>query len=208
MKAFLVAAAALFCLAGCDGLPVPAEKSAEYRPQEAGTVDHAMCLLGFKAIELHELMTGHHLVDVELNGRQATFVLDTGANATVLHAQHAPEFGLDRIAAPAAAVGLGGAMKAGQARVESLRIGAVPIRQSRIMTADLSQLTKLLGPLAGRKIYGIVGQDVMSEHRAVIDVARPILYLIEADQDPAPVPAERCTGKPARAGKNRQGADT
>jgi hypothetical protein len=36
----------------------------------------------------------------------------------------------------------------------------------------------------------------MTEHRAVIDVARPILYLIEADEDPAP----RGFGKVRRAG--------
>lgn len=194
MKALLAAACAMIALTGCEELRPAAVKSVEYRPQEAGTVDHAMCLLGFTGVGLRELATGHHLVEARLNGRDATFVLDTGANATVLHAGHAAAFGLSKsLSIPVSAVGLGGAMKASQARLDTLSIGSVPIRRSRIMVADLSQLTNLLGPMSGGTIHGIIGQDVMKEHRAVIDVARPILYLIEGDQEPAPVPAERCT---------------
>ena len=168
--------------------------SPEYRPEEAGTVDHALCLLGFEAVPLSELITGHHLVEVTLNGRPARFVLDTGANATVLHTAHAEAFGIAEEGRPAGAVGLGGAMEATSARIDEFRIGPVPIRQDRIMVTDLGELARLLGPLADGDVHGIVGQDVMNEHRAVIDVARPILYLIEADEEPAPVASGRCTG--------------
>jgi len=180
---------ALAALAGCEQVLT---HTPDYRPEAVGTVDHALCLLGFTAVPLRELLTGHHLVDVELNGKRAAFVLDTGANATVLHAPYAEELGLTVGRAPAAAVGLGGALEAGQARVESFEIAGVAIRQGRVLTADLGQVAHLLGPLAGGKVYGIVGQDVMKEHRAVIDVARPIFYLIPADRDPAPIEATRC----------------
>ena len=195
MKRFLSALAFFAALAGCEKVLT---QTAEYEPTEAGTIDHAMCLLGFTAVPLRELVTGHHLVDVRLNGRKARFVLDTGANRSVLHAPYASEFGLTEGATiPGAAVGIGGSMKAKLVPVERLEIGAMPIRQSRIMTADLSQLTKLLGPLSGGRVYGLIGQDVMKEHRAVIDVSKPILYLVRADKDPAPVAAERCRAQPA-----------
>ena len=141
-------------------------------------------------------MTGHHLVEASLNGRKATFVLDTGANRSVLHAPYAEELGVgEGLAVPGAAVGLGGSMKARLVEVGRIEIGGMPIREKRIMSADLSPLTRLLGPMSGGKIYGLIGQDVMKEHRAVIDVSRPILYLVAADEDPAPVPAERCREK-------------
>lgn len=182
-------------LAGCEQVTT---RQPDYRPEVAGTVDHALCLLGFTAVPLRELITGHHLVEVTLNGRRGMFILDTGANASVLHAPFAAEFGISATARhPAAAIGIGGGQRAGQARIENLEIGPVAIRQSRIMTADLTQAVRLLGPLSGGKIYGIVGQDVMKEHRAVIDVAKPILYLMEADENPAPVPAENCASGPA-----------
>lgn len=184
----------LSVLTGCEQLLT---STPDYRPEEAGTVDHALCLLGFTAVPLRELLTGHHLVDVDINGRTAAFVLDTGANATVLHASYAEELGLDISQAPAAAIGLGGTLQAGQTRIESLAIGGVKLRQGRVLTADLSQIAKLLGPLSGGKVYGIVGQDVMKEHRAVIDVARPIFYLIAADRDPAPTDPVKCRRAPA-----------
>lgn len=67
------------------------------------------------------------------------------------------------------------------------------------MTTDLSQLTRMLTPFSGA-VHGIIGQDVMKEHRAVVDVGGPAVHLIEADRDPAPVPAERCGAMP-EAGK-------
>jgi predicted aspartyl protease len=180
-------------LAGCKEAMT---SRGDYDPTEAGSVDQAMCLLGFTAVPLRELVTGHHLVEAEINGKAGTFILDTGANATVFHAPLAAGFGLGGgSVAPGAAIGLGGAMKARQVRIESFRIGGVPIRRSQIMTADLSQLATLLGRLGGGTIHGIIGQDVMKEHRAVIDVAKPILYLVGEDRDPAPVPAERCRTK-------------
>lgn len=191
MRTRLALLLALVVLAGCEKILT---RTPEYHPQEAGTVDQAMCLLGFTAIPLRELITGHHLVDATVNGHAAAFVLDTGANASVLHAGYADELGLTVTRAPAAAIGLGGGpLEAGMARVESIEIGGMPIRQDRLLTADLGQVVRLLGPLSGGQIYGIIGQDIMKEHRAVIDVARPILYLIAADRDPAPVDASRCT---------------
>lgn len=187
---FRAAAAALLLATGCGEVT---SRTADYRPEEAGTVDHALCLLGFTAVPLRELLTGHHLVELTLNDRPGAFVLDTGASATVLHAPYAARFGLSgKAGLPGGAIGLGGTMKATQVGIESMTLGGVPIRQSRIAMTDLSQLTGLLGTLSGTTIVGIVGQDVMKEHRAVIDVARPILYLIPEDRGPAPVDAARC----------------
>lgn len=190
MKALIVPFVLAF-LVGCREI---ATETGEYRPTEAGTVDHALCLLGFTGIPLTELLTGHHLVEATVNGRPGHFVLDTGANLSVLDAAHVQDFGLSGdTAAPGAAIGLGGTMKARQLSVDSLAIGPVAIRQRSMAVADLSQLTDVLRPFAGgTPIHGIIGHDVMEEHRAVIDVAGPVLYLIEPDEAPAPVPVGRC----------------
>jgi predicted aspartyl protease len=189
-----LAALFLLSLAGCKEVLT---KTAAYEPQKAGSIDQAMCQLGLTAVPLRELLTGHHLVEARLNGKPASFVVDTGANRTVLHAPFAGEFGLTgKPVGMGGAVGVGGSVKASQAAVETLAIGGMAIRQRRIMTTDLSQVTNLLSPISGSKVYGIIGQDVLKEHRAVIDVAKPILYLVREDKDPAPVPLERCTAAP------------
>lgn len=193
----LAALVCLLALAACDQAIAP---KAQYRPERPGTVDNAMCQLGFTAVPLREAVTGHHLVDVTLNGRPATFVLDTGANASVIHAPFAEQFGLTASRGMSgAAVGLGGSMSVGQSRLETLRVGSVEVRQGRIATADLSQLVNVLGRLSNRQVSGILGQDVMKTHHAVIDVAGPILYLMVDPKRPAPVSAAACTA-PAEAG--------
>jgi hypothetical protein len=195
----------LAALAACE--QPTSQKTALYSPEEAGTVDHAMCLLGFNAVPLRELPSGHHLVDVTMNGNKATFILDTGANASVVHSAAARGLGLPDKGAPAGAFGLGGGMKAQQVKLERLEIGGVPIRRGRIMTSDLSQLVQILGTVSPGRIVGIIGQDVMKEHRAVIDVARPILYLVAEDRDPAPVPAEQCRAASPEGGKGKKGGE-
>lgn len=187
----------LLALAGCRDIVAP---RADYRPTDAGTVDHALCLLGFTAAPMRSLVTGHHLIEARLNGRPATFIVDTGANISVVHAPLASRYGLtEGTGVASVAVGLGGGMKARQLRLETLALGDVAIRQRRIMAADLSAMTGVLGKLGATEITGIIGQDVLAEHRAVIDVRRPILYLIAADRAPAPVESARCAERPSDA---------
>jgi len=188
-------AAALVLIAACDIAPDSpgASDKADYRPQEAGTVDHALCLLGFTAVPLRTTTgTGHHLVEVSLNGRPGLFVLDTGANVSVVEDDHVAAFGLAGSDGRQRGMALGGAVAARQAPVESLALGGVSIRQRHIAVADLGRLVQVLGPLAGGTVHGLIGQDVLNEHRAVIDMDRPLLYLIEEDREPAPVPGDRC----------------
>lgn len=199
MKRFLPLC--LFALLPACEQQIAPGKQVDYDPGAAGTVDHAMCLLGFTAVPLRELSTGHHLVDVTLNGKKATFILDTGANVSVVHAAIARRLGLPEKGIAAGAFGLGGGMKAQQVKLERLEIGGVPIRGSRIMVSDLTQLVKVLSTLSRSEIAGLIGQDVMKEHRAVVDVARPILYLIPQDKAPSPVPAERCRGSEGEKAK-------
>jgi hypothetical protein len=190
----------LFCLAAlplaisaCDAVTAPQPK-VDYRPEQAGTVDYALCLLGFTAIPLRTAATtGHHLVEARLNGRDGLFVVDTGANVSVIDDDHAATFGLTHQATRrGGGVAIGGVVAARQVAIESLELGGVPVRQRRMVVADVGNLMAALRPFAGGAVHGLIGQDVLNEHRAVIDMDGPLLYLMESDHDPAPVPAGRC----------------
>ena len=192
----------LALLLACDFTTAPgASQSLESRPSEVGTVDHALCLLGYTSVPLRRTSaTGHPLVEARLNGRDGLFVLDTGANLSVIDDGHAAEFGLSLEGATrGGGVSMGGAVAAQRVRIESLTLAGVPVRQRRMVIADLGQLSEFMRPLAGGVVHGLIGQDVLIEHRAVIDVRRPMLYLIEEDRDPAPLPAEQCRGAAAAA---------
>lgn len=186
----------LLLLAACDAVTAPSAP-AEYDPTQTGSVDQAMCLLGFEAVPLSEVRTGHHLVEASIDGTSGSFVLDTGANVTVVERGQAERFGLSP---RPGIVGVAGAMpqgaaQASQASIESLTIGPVTVRQRSVVLADMAQLLGALGQVTGQPVAGIIGQDVLAEHRAIIDVARPMLYLMDEDRDPAPVPPDRCAGE-------------
>ena len=182
----------LLFISACEEATSPAP---EYRPEEAGTVDHAMCLLGFEAVPLREVATGHHLVEARINGRSGSFVLDTGANVTVVEDSHLRHFAISgsQEALGRAVGGLAAGMRARQMGIDALEIGPIKTRQARIVTTDLGQLLSTLGQVSGTTVYGLIGQDVLKEHRAIVDVAKPMLYLIPQDRDPAPVPAAKCS---------------
>jgi predicted aspartyl protease len=197
MMTRVFAAAALMAMASCDTAPV-----AEYRPGDAGTVDHALCLLGFTAVPLRTVRTGHHLVEARINKVSGQFVLDTGANVTVVERAQAERLGIDpdddgRFGLGASVKGPAGT-QAGLARIDSFEIGPIAIRQKRVVTADIAQLLGPLGTAAGTAVAGIIGQDVLTEHRAIIDVKRPMLYLMNQDRAPSPVSAENCRPAAAR----------
>lgn len=183
----------LAAMSACDAVTSP-ETKVDYRPGEAGTVDHALCLLGFTALPLRRAATtGHHLIRARLNGREALFVLDTGANVSVIDDDHVATFGLaGQVARRGGGVAIAGTVAARQVAIESLELGGVRVRQRRMVVADLGNLMAAMRPLAGGAVHGLIGQDVLNEHRAVIDMDGPLLYLIEADRDPEPVPSSRC----------------
>lgn len=195
-----IAALPLFLLGGCEGGVSPFapadEGTVAYRPQEAGTVDHALCLLGFSHVPVRNVSPGHQLVEATINGVTGDFVLDTGANLTVVSTAQAAMFHLS--ADTANLLGSGPARFAGstgtarQVRVDSFALGPIAIRQQRVLIADIGPLLSSLAQGSGRVVSGVIGQDVLEEHRAIIDVQRPMLYLIKEDRDPAPVSAARC----------------
>lgn len=203
MRARVYAAALILlsipaCQDGAGTSPSP-----EYDPTQAGSVDQAMCLLGFEAVPLRQVQPGHHLVEATINGRAARFVLDTGANVTVIDRSLAEEFDLSARAGLFGGEGAlpQGAGRASQAGLDSFAIGPITIRQRTVVLADVGQLLGALGQVAGEDVAGLIGQDVMNEHRAIIDVARPMLYLMEEDRAPGPVPAERCGITSGEAGR-------
>ena len=146
-------------------------------------MDHALCLLGFWVVPVREVDPGHHLIEATINGRTGQFVLDTGANLTVVTTSQAERFGLSSSDSGGLLAGrvlpAGASGNARQVAIDGFAIGPITVRQKRILIADLDPLLAALGRASGQEIAGIVGQDVLTEHRAIIDVAWPMLYLME-----------------------------
>jgi predicted aspartyl protease len=167
-------AAALFLaiyLSACAPVP-PAGTAA--RP----TVSQALCALGYSSIPLRTLLSGHHVVEGSLNGRPATFVVDSGAGRTVIHQPYVTNFGLEAGGGPTGtAIGAGGATAVSRVGINELTIASARTDLTGIFAMDLSHVVKALEPIVGGPVHGIIGQDVMQAQHAIIDVQQSRLYL-------------------------------
>ena len=76
--------------------------------------------------------------------------------------------------------------KARLVTIRSLEVGRVAVALNDIAVADLSQRTTTLSSIVGRTVSGIIGQDVLLKHHAVIDVAGSTLYLMADGRVPTP----------------------
>jgi hypothetical protein len=111
-----------------------------------------------------ESIAGHVLVTVQVNDAPAIFILDTGADRTLMGDDVVRRLGLQRSEWVASTVlGLGGYEQRPNALPRSLSLGGATLRR-RTVTGDTSVT---VGPLpvseiAGRPIAGLLGRDFLS----------------------------------------------
>ena len=105
---------------------------------------------------------GALLVRIQVNGRPAVLILDTGSNTTIL----SPEIcglrveQLQRSQPPPKGAGFVGDGRWGQA---TLTIGTTMWKDRRVLVVDTTDLTEA----TQRKIDGILGQDILDEFKYV-----------------------------------------
>ena len=105
---------------------------------------------------------GAILVNVQVNGKPAVLILDTGSNTTIL----SPEVcGLDaarlpRAKTPRKGTGFVGDGRWGQA---TLTIGTAVWKNKRVLVVDTQDLSRA----TQRKIDGILGQDILDDFKYV-----------------------------------------
>jgi hypothetical protein len=119
-----------------------------------------------------DIVDGHILVTVAVNDVAATFILDTGADRTLMGEDVVRHLGIERDGWVASAIrGISGIEQRPNALPRSLRLGATPLRR-RTLTGDTSVT---VGPLplndvAGRPIAGLLGRDFLSPFDLDLDL--------------------------------------
>jgi hypothetical protein len=134
---------------------------------------------GFVRINYMKLPTQHALVEVSINGKSGYFIIDTGAQATVIHQESAEKFNLvqENDLPSTEATGVGGSMRTRSYPIESLIIEGNAVSLSSVYSMDLSHVVDALNPLTEKKIDGIIGQDIMEMHEAIIETTSNTVYL-------------------------------
>ena len=133
---------------------------------------------GFVAVPLSINAVGHFEVAVQVNGRPARMLLDTGASHTIFDAPSVARLGLRTAPTDARASGVGASDHVMETTtVDELRLGTLALRALSAWSFDLGHVNRGLAAHGGPPIDGAVGGDVLRPAEAVIDYARATLYL-------------------------------
>jgi hypothetical protein len=118
------------------------------------------------------LSGGHILVTVAVNDTEAAFIMDTGAERTLMSEEAVHRLGLERDGWVASTTrGIGGYQQRPNALPRSLRLGGTALRR-KTLTGDTSVT---VGPLPvnqieGRPIAGLLGRDFLSPFDLDLDL--------------------------------------
>jgi hypothetical protein len=146
--------------------------------QQVRTIPVAMCENGYIGVPMTTLQSGHHLVNVEVNGKVAHFVVDSGAGRTVVHDDYVSQFGLNSVDGSAGtATGAGGVIESNVFSLTTFSVGGYGTGLKRIVSLNLGSVVAALEPLAGTQISGVIGQDVLTETAAFISTTPAVLYI-------------------------------
>jgi predicted aspartyl protease len=120
------------------------------------------------------------LVAVSVHGQGPyDFVLDTGASRSVVDRQLADELRLPRVAAVPQVTGVTGPAEASVVRITDWNAGEVTLPRGLLAAIDLQfPDSPVVQQMLGRRIYGLLGSDVLSSFGVVsIDYGQQTLSL-------------------------------
>lgn len=171
----------------------PASVSPQAPPAPTGGTEQSLPY----RVPLHRRKAGVFVVSIVANNKPYTFVLDTGATATVFDTSRVrpAEFGVGG-KTTARAAGLGGIITIRLVVLKSLRIGEYAMTNYRVAFVDLSSVNKALGIVGDPPVDGVLGEDFLIRHRAVIDIGNSELRFY-------PPPSAENTAPPTSALKPR-----
>lgn len=112
-------------------------------------------------------------VEVEVNGEEGYFILDSGAPVVVLNTKyfsHGKEDG--------SAQGVSGSLQRQQIHIDGFRWGNIELEDTDLMGLDLSHLEEELG----HPFKGLIGHDLLRDYELLIDYEKEELLLFKEGQ--------------------------
>lgn len=145
------------------------------------TAAHAACRIQPRTTVPVDVVDGHVLVDAQVNDVRVTFVLDTGADRTLMGEDVVRHLGLERDSWVASAVrGLGGIEQRPNALPRSLRLGDILLRRRTLLGDNSVTVGPLpVNEIAGRPIAGLLGRDFLSPFDLDLDLPHHRIALYE-----------------------------
>jgi predicted aspartyl protease len=127
---------------------------------------------------LQTTLSNHYKVTANINGKNGSFIIDTGASSSCIDMLHIAHFKLTVKDTKMQATGAGASNIAMQVSSHNiLRFGHWSKANVQIIVMDLSHVNKGLGEIEEAPVHGIIGADLLKMSRTVIDYGRNCMYV-------------------------------
>lgn len=123
----------------------------------------------------YERRGNHIFVDGTLNGNDVTYMIDTGADNSLLHLWAAKEYGCEVGPMDKKVYGIGGEAPAAVTKIKRLTMGDAKLTNRKVLSTDMTR------PEEGDDMgwVGLFGADFMRELEAVITYRESRIFLIQ-----------------------------
>ena len=135
--------------------------------------------LGTKVLHLKRAGNLPHLLLTGMvNGRRTTWVVDTGAEVTVMGAESFKQFGLPSYKTDSNIIDASGD-KVGirMAELQNVYFDGVLVKRFHIAVAPMKAVREVFRDSSGRPVDGIIGMDFLTKGNALLDTKSRLLYL-------------------------------
>lgn len=148
--------------------------------------------LRYQALPMERSSQNHLLVRAEINGKPATLLVDSGAPLSAVAIERRDHFGMSPVTAKSkvpARLNINGAFNA-MSIARSLRLGALNLIDEPMVLIDFSYLRPFPNSKGKREREsdGILGTDILTPLKAVLDYERMLLVLKIDPRVPGPIP--------------------
>ena len=114
----------------------------------------------------------HIMVQGGINGKEANFLIDTGASRSVFDLVTMSEFIDDPLFQKKEGItaGVGSSdLESSTFNIESIKIGDMEIKHYQAVAIDLENIHETYEKINLPKFHGIIGGDILVKHKAVIN---------------------------------------
>ena len=131
------------------------------------------------AVPLTRLPSHHYVLTVEIHNVAGTFLLDTGANRTIVRDSRLKHFHIERADAygQTRLINIREIERGRAHEINSLSINDILIPLGQVLSMDLDQLLGPIESTGGITIDGVLGMDVLLSLGTLIDIRTVTLYI-------------------------------
>ncbi len=135
--------------------------------------------LGFDSLRLESAgRLPHLLVNSRHNGKLLTWVVDTGAEVTVMAAETVKRLGIAATPSRSKIIDASGdRASVSTATLYDVVFGQLVVSEFQVAVTSLKTIRRTFRDRSGRPVDGIIGMDFLEESSALLDAASKVLYI-------------------------------